>query len=184
MKVHVKLTDSDYLKFSEYQLTHSRQGRRTILLQRLTLPLVSVAMLIAFIVFRFSTKAIVIEIITLGIASLIWIFGAPEMLKSGMRRDFYKKKREGNLPYNESSVLDFGEDGITEISSGYSQLTPYSSITSIARSDDKLYVFTSGDAGFVIPFNDAARNGRKVGRILTEKTGIEIEGQTLVKSDI
>lgn len=174
MKVHVKLKDSDYLKFSEYQMTHSKQGRRTILLQRLTLPLVSVAMLAAFVFFHFSTKAIVIEIITLGIASLIWVFGAPEMLKSGMRRDFYKKKREGNLPYNESSVLDFGNDGITEISGSYSEMTPYSSITDIARSEDRLFIFTSGDKGFVIPYSDAARNGRKVEKLLTEKTGLQV----------
>ena len=98
MKVHVKLNDSDYLKFSEYQLTHSKQGKRTILLQRLTLPLISVAMVIAFIVFHASTKALIIEIVSLGIASAIWVIGAPEMLKSNIRRDFYKRRNKGSLP--------------------------------------------------------------------------------------
>lgn len=175
MKVRVKLKDSDYLKFSEYQLTHSKQGKRTVLLQRLTLPLVSVAMLIAFIAFHASTRAIIIEIISLGLASAIWVIGAPEMLKSSMRRDFYKKKNKGRLPYRETSLLDFGEDGITEISGDYSETTPYSSIYSIARSDDRLFVFTDGDKGFVIPFNDAGKNGRKVARLLSEKTGLAVE---------
>lgn len=155
-------------------MTHSRQGKRTILLQRLTLPLISAAMIIAFIAFHASTRAIIIEIITLGIASVIWVIGAPGMLKSGMRRDFYKKKNSGKLPYRETSVLDFGEDGITEISGSYSDMTPYSSITTIAKSDDRLYIFTDGDKGFVIPFNDAAKNGRKVARFLSQKTGLEI----------
>ena len=70
LKVHVKLKDSDYLKFHEYQLTHSKLGKRTILLQRLSLPLISVAMVIAFIVFHASTRALIIEIISLG-ASLV-----------------------------------------------------------------------------------------------------------------
>ena len=174
MKVHVKLKDSDYLEFCEYQLTHSKQGKRTILLQRLSLPLVSVAMIIGFIAFHASTRALVIEIVTLGIASVIWVLGAPGMLKSNIRRDFYKKKNSGRLPYRESSVLDFGADGITEISGSYSETTPYSSITSMARSDDHLFVFTDGDKGFVIPFNDAARNGRRAAKLLTEKTGLEI----------
>lgn len=174
MKVHVKLKDSDYLKFSEYQLTHSRQGKRTILLQRLTLPIVSVAMIIAFIAIHASTRTLIIEVITLGIASAIWVIGAPGMLKSSIRRDFYKKKNKGRLPFQETSVLDFGDEGITEISGSYSEVTPYSSITSLAKSDDRLYVFTDGDKGFVIPFNDAAKNGRKVSRLLTEKTGLEV----------
>ena len=174
MKVHVKLKDSDYLKFSEYQLIHSRQGKRTILIQRLTLPLISAAMIIAFIAFHASTKALIIEIVTLTLASVIWVIGVPEMLKSNIRRDFYKKKRSGRLPYREASVLEFGEDGITEISGSYSEITPYSSINSLVRSDDRLYVFTDGDNGFVIPFNDAAKNGRKVARLLSEKTGLEV----------
>lgn len=175
MKVHVKLKDSDYLKFCEYQLTHSKQGKRTMLLQRLTLPLISVAMVAGFIIFHASTKALIIELISLGIASVIWVIGAPSMLKSSMRRDFYKNKNKGKLPYRETSVLDFGQDGITEISGSYSEVTPYSSITAIAKSDDRLYVFTDGDNGFVIPFNDAAKNGRKVARLLSEKTGLEVE---------
>ena len=174
MKIHVKLKDTDYLKFSEYQLTHSKQGKRTIFLQRLTLPLISAAMIIAFLVFHASTKAMIIEVVTLGIASAIWVIGAPGMLKSSIRRDFYKKKNGGRLPYRETSVLDFGNDGITEISGDYSDTTLYSSITSIAKSSDRLYVFTDGDKGFVIPFNDAAKNGRKVARLLSEKTGLEI----------
>ena len=175
LKVHVKLKDSDYLKFSEYQLTRSKQGKRTILLQRLSLPLVSLAMIIGFIIFHASTKALIIEIVTLTIASVIWVTGSPGMLKSNVRRDFYKKKNSGKLPYCESSVLDFGDEGITEISGDYSETTPYSSITSMARSDDRLFVFTAGNNGFVIPFNDAAKNGRKVAKLLSEKTGIEIE---------
>ena len=175
MKVHVKLKDSDYLKFSEYQLTHSSQGKRTLLLQRLSLPLVSAAMVIAFIVFHASTRALIIEIITLGIASAIWVIGAPGMLKRSMQRDFYKKKNSGKLPFRERSLLDFGEDGITEISGNYSETVPYSSITSIVRSDNRLFVFTDGDNGFVIPFDDAAKNGRKVAKLLSQKTGLEVE---------
>ena len=94
LKVHVKLKDSDYLKFSEYQLTHSKLGKRTILLQRLSLPLVSVAMVIAFIVFHASTRALIIEIITLGIASAIWIIGAPGMLKRSMMSTMRKAESQ------------------------------------------------------------------------------------------
>jgi hypothetical protein len=175
LKVHVKLKDSDYLKFSEYQLTHSSQGKRTLLLQRLFLPLISAAMIIAFIVFHASTRALVIEIVTLGLASAIWVIGAPGMLKRSMQRDFYKKKNSGKLPFRERSLLDFGEDGITEISGNYSGTVPYSSITSIVRSDNRLFVFTDGDNGFVIPFDDAAKNGRKVAKLLSQKTGLEVE---------
>ena len=135
-------------------------------------------MIIAFIAFHASTRALIIEIISLSIASAIWVIGIPGMLKSSIRRDFYNKKNKGRPPYRETSVLDFGEDGITEISGSYSDTTPYSSINSIAKSDDRLYVFTDGDKGFVIPFNDAAKNGRKVARLLSEKTGLEIEEES------
>ena len=175
MRVHVKLKDSDYLKFCECQLTHSKQGKKTILLRRLTLPLISVAMVIAFFVFHFSTRAIIIEIITLTIASVIWVIGVPEMLKSSIRRDFYKRKNSGRLPYREMSTLEFGEEGITEISGNSSEMTPYSSINSIVKSGERLFVFTDGDNGFVIPFNDAAKNGRRVAKLLSEKTGLEVE---------
>lgn len=145
------------------------------MLQRITLPLISVAMIAAFAFFHASTRAMIIEIVSLGIASVIWVIGAPGMLKSSMRRDFYKKKNKGNRPYRETAVLDFGSDGITEISGTYSETVPYSSITSLAKSDDRLFVFTDGDKGFVIPFDDAAKNGRKVARLLSEKTGLEVE---------
>ena len=181
LKVHVKLKDSDYLKFHEYQLTHSKLGKRTILLQRLSLPLISVAMVIAFIVFHASTRALIIEIISLGIASVIWDIGAPGMLKRSMQRDFYKKKNSGRLPFRETSVLEFGEDGITEISGSHSDTTPYSSITSIVKSDDRLFVYTDGNNGFVIPFNDAAKNGRKVARLLSQKTGLKVEEESADK---
>ena len=175
MKIHVRLKDSDYLKFSEYQLTHSRQGKRTLFLQRMSLPLLSLIMIIAFIVFRASTRALVIEIVSLGLASAIWVLGAPGMLKRSLLRDFYKKKNSGRLPFRETSVLDFGEDVITETGASLSETTPYSSITSIVRSGNRLFVFTNGDNGFVIPFNDAAKNGRKVAKLLSRKTGLEVE---------
>lgn len=175
MKVHVKLKDTDYLKFCECQLTHSSRGKRTILVQRLTLPLISVAMVIGFIVFHASTKALIIEILTLGVASVIWVIGVPEMLKSNIRRDFYKKKNSGRLPYKADSLLDFGDEGITEIRGDDSETVPYSSISSIVKSDDRLYVFTEGDKGFVIPFNDAAKNGRKAAKFLSDKTGLQVE---------
>ena len=106
MKVHVKLKDSDYLKFSEYQLTHSKQGKRTIFLQRLTLPLISIAMVIAFVAFHASTRAIIIEVVSLGIASAIWVIGSPAMLKSSVKRDFYKKKNSGS-----AEIIVTDEDG-------------------------------------------------------------------------
>jgi hypothetical protein len=132
-------------------------------------------MVIAFVVFHASTKALIIECVSLTIASAIWVIGVPEMLKSNIRRDFYKKRNKGNLPYQAVSVLDFGEDGITEISGENSEKTPYSSITTIVKSDDRLFVYTDGDKGFMIPFNDAAKNGRKVARLLSEKTGLAVE---------
>ena len=89
-----------------------------------------------------------------------------------------KKKNNGRLPYRETSVLDFGDEGITEISGSYSEITPYNSITSIAKSEDRLFVFTDGDKGFVIPFNDAAKNGRKVARLLSQKTGLEVADES------
>ena len=175
MKVRVKVNDSDYLKFCECQLTHSRQGKKTILLQRLMLPLISVAMVIAFIAFHFSKRAIVIEIITLTLASAIWVIGAPEMLKRNIRRDFFKNKNKGKVPFRETSVLDFTEDGITEISGDYSETVPYSSITNIVRSGKRLYVYTDGAKGFVVPLDDAAKNGKKAAKLLTQKTGLEPE---------
>jgi hypothetical protein len=87
----------------------------------------------------------------------------------------FVKKNSGKLPFRERSLLDFGEDGITEISGNYSETVPYSSITSIVRSDNRLFVFTDGDNGFVIPFDDAAKNGRKVAKLLSQKTGLEVE---------
>jgi hypothetical protein len=181
LKVHVKLKDSDYLEFCQYQLTHSRQGKRTLILQRIMLPLISLAMIAAFIVFHASTKALIIEIVSLGLASAIWVIGAPGMLKRSMQRDFYKKKNSGRLPFRETSVLEFGEEGITEISGSHSDTTPYSSITSIVKSDDRLFVYTDGNNGFVIPFNDAAKNGRKVARLLSQKTGLEVEEESADK---
>jgi hypothetical protein len=135
-------------------------------------------MIIAFIVFHASTKAIIVEAITLGLASAIWVIGAPSMLKRSMQRDFYKNKRKGKLPFSESSMLDFGEDGITEVNGDYSNSVPYSSITSIARSGNRLFVFTDGDKGFVIPLDDHARNGKKVAALLAKKTGLEIEDES------
>lgn len=145
------------------------------MLQRLTLPLISLAMFIGFVVFHASNKALIIEAITLTIASLIWVICSPGMLKSSMRKDFYKKKNKGRLPFQKTSVLDFGDEGISEISGSYSDTTPYSSITSLAKSDDRLYVFTDGDKGFVVPLTDAARNGRRAEKLLVEKTGLGIE---------
>ena len=132
-------------------------------------------MVIAFIAFHFSTRAIVIEIITLTIASVIWVIGAPEMLKRNIRRDFYKNKSKGKVPFRETSVLDFGEDGITEISGDYSETIPYSSITAIVGSGKRVYVYTDGDKGFVVPLDDAAKAGKKAAKLLSQKTGLEPE---------
>jgi hypothetical protein len=68
------------------------------------LPLISVAVIIAFIAFHASTRALIIEIVSLGLASAIWVIGAPGMLERSMRRDFYKKKNSGRLPYRETAV--------------------------------------------------------------------------------
>jgi hypothetical protein len=62
LKVHVKLKDSDYLEFCQYQLTHSKQGKRTLFLQRIMLPAISVAMIIAFIALIASLASILVNI--------------------------------------------------------------------------------------------------------------------------
>jgi hypothetical protein len=37
-----------------------------------------------------------------------------------------------------------------------------------------MYVITSGAKGFVVPLNDAARNGRRAEKLLAARTGLEI----------
>ncbi len=151
MKFTVNLTETDFLKFNEYYMKNSAQGKKSILTARLLLPAVFVLIMIICLIANTGMLVIVLEAVIFTITSIVWELKVPSIISGNIRKSIEAAKKNGKLPFHESAEFDFAESEIIETAPGSVKNVRYSDIVSVNSADDYIYIFYGAAQAFVIP---------------------------------
>lgn len=152
MSIHVHLTDEDYIRFNQFCILHSPQGRRVTLPVRLIFPFMCVVLPLIdwllgeqtfyfFLAYQFLTAA----------PCVLWVIFSPRLLSLSARRNVRRLKKVGKLPYTADAEFTWDEDSFTETTENSTSRVPLGEIERFYLTRDYAYVFVDTMRGFIIP---------------------------------
>ena len=148
---NIVLTEQDYIRFNQYHMTHSANGKKAILLLRLLMPIISLCALLIFVVADADPTLILIEAIVLGLLSIFFIFYGKKILLKSVAKNISKLKKDGKLPFNQESTITFDETHILEKTDLNESKISYQIIEKIAETENAIYIYFSAMQAYIIP---------------------------------
>lgn len=146
--------DKDYWEFNKYHLFNSSANKRGLLFLRLIIP---IALLIGSIVgmyedgVPFDVFGILSLVLVCGGLSTIWWFLAKPFNLFFLWINIRMIKKDGKLPYNSESFIEFNEEDFTEKTEQGESKVKYSIIEKVAIVKKWIYIYTNATRAYIIP---------------------------------
>ncbi len=151
-RFNVNLTDEDYMEFNKFHLLRSTYGKKQMRTFRVLIT--AICFLFSFIIMfanSFDPAAL------FGVIPFLFVWVVAQLtlralmvfsIKSTLR----SLKKTGKAAYSPSSVLEFGEESITEITELAKTEQKYKSIESISLVDNKMiYIHLNSIMAYILP---------------------------------
>lgn len=151
MKITVTMNDSDYIKFNEYHMHNSTQGKRMLVIYRLIVPIVSIITLMGLTKSSVSRETLIAEIAILTILSVLWFIKSPKLMLKVIGKSIAENKKDGKLPYTQNAVLEFLHDAMIETTDSSMKKVSYFEVSRIGYTDEHIFIFFGAMEAFVIP---------------------------------
>lgn len=151
MKINIKVTEKDYIKFNEFYLKNSEQGKKTTLLLRIIMPSLFLVILLLCLIANADKVLLIIEAVVFSVASVIWVIMVPGLMNKNIRRDINTIKKDGKLPYHNTSEIEFSETEIIETTPDSTLKIKYRNVLSVNSTEEYIYIFFGGAQAFIIP---------------------------------
>lgn len=151
MKITVTMNDSDYIKFNEYYMQSSTQGKRMLVIYRLIVPIVSIIALMGLTKSGVSRETLIAEIAILTTLSVVWFIKSPKLMLKVIGKSVAENKKDGKLPYTENAVLEFLDDAMIETTDSSMKKVHYSEVSRVGYTDEHIFIFFGSMEAFVIP---------------------------------
>lgn len=152
MKFDIQLDDEDYVNFNIFHMFHSNYGKKSILLGRLMMFCFSCVAILIMIMAGAERGLLLTESVVLLIVSIVHFIYYPKMAKKKIRKQIYKIKEEGALPYNSKETVEFNNTEIIEVSPKEVLRTNYTEITAFHLSDEYMYLYKDALRAIIIPY--------------------------------
>ena len=151
-KLEINLTDQDYLDYNIFwQLKSPYGSKRFKGLRILLLIILSILVIINFMESGFSVNGFLGILPLLIAAALLW-FLFPKITVGSIKSQIKALKKQGKLPYTPSSVMEFYEDKIVDISPLMRVEEAYAMIERVSIVENQvIYIHTSNVGGHIIP---------------------------------
>lgn len=169
MKYNIYLTDEDYIRFNIFYANHSKTGKQSMLMARISLPFLAIAIIIVFLISGVSYGLLVTEAVFLGVASIVWFVYMPKMAEKNIRKKICKIKADGKLPFHEHAEIEFQDSMIVEKSEQEEIHVKYTDIQNIYLEKDYLYIFYSAVQAFIIPNHCLGEDKERLQQYILEK---------------
>ena len=151
MRINVHLTDEDYIKFNIYFAFNSKQGKRQVLINRLIGPGICALVFGVFFMAGADKDLLTVEAVVLSFIALLLFISAPKWIVKSIRKNCSKFREEGEFPYDEDAVIDFGETEILSTSAKGTEKVLYSDIHDIGEDEDNVYLRKGAMEALIIP---------------------------------
>ena len=150
MEMNYKVTEEDYIDFNVYHSKNSETVKRSLIIQRITVPLMYV-LLAMFFSYLLDLPFLVLLIPFLILAAL-WIIFYPAYFFRHIGKTAKKMIREGR---NNGVLGDYtmvlSEDGLREISKTGEKSVAWSGIEKLGEDQTNFYLYNSGMSAFILP---------------------------------
>lgn len=177
-RFEIKMTEADFYEFNKFHLFNTEQTKKQVRNLRIIFP-------VMFLVMWLYPLAIsdfdLIEFIARGIvfvpAALFFALGTKDFVWRITKRSIAKSVKTGSKLFSTDSVLEFGENGITETTADAKSEHGYTVVEDIYLMDGRVfYIYISALQAYLLPvsaFSSAEQYNAFFG-FIESKTGKKI----------
>lgn len=144
------LDDNDYYEFNKIHILTSSVGKKALLNYKLSVPLLSLILIVFIAILRFDITLIVIELIIMAVMDIIWVLVSDKSYFRKLKKSFAKLKKDGSLSYDKSGELVFYKDEFIDTSENTVITRDYSSVEKIVITEKAVYLYTSASTANII----------------------------------
>lgn len=169
MKYTITINDDDYLKFNIFYAWHSGNGKRSVRIAQLLMPILSVLVLLFFTLAGFKPGFILTEAVCLTALSVSWVLRAPKSLEKNVRNHIERVRKNGKLPYHACSEIEFLDPMIVERYDQGVFCLNYADVEELCFEEDFIYIFYTSLQALIIPHRCLGADKNRVIEFLVEK---------------
>ncbi len=148
----VKLTEQDYLEFNKFHMLRSPYGRKQVVTFRTAIGVVCALLVVLSLVANGLSLDFLLGCIPTAIVFVLFQLGLNRFLVFSLKQTMKNIKKSGKMAYSPESVMEFGEDSFSEITSETRVEQAYRSIERISVVDGKMiYIHINAVMAFLLP---------------------------------
>jgi hypothetical protein len=151
MKYNIDLNDNDYIEFNYSYLKHSKIGKYSLLVTRISFPFAMFIFVLALLIIDIERGLVLTVAAVAVLSTVLWWFIVPAMMRWNIKKNIIKIKKDGKLPYNENASVEFLDDRIVETCEQGETIVKYSDIVNIYDEKDYFYIFYGSMQAFILP---------------------------------
>ena len=151
-KFQIHLDDNDYLEFNKFHVLRSQYGKKQIINLRVTMCVITLAMvLISLVTGSFSIDSF-ISVIPLLLIITVFQISLKKITVSSLKATISRAKKKGKMPYSPSSVMEFFDEGFMETTKEQRIEQKYSALERVSVVEGKyVYLHVNNVMAYIIP---------------------------------
>lgn len=179
MKFNITMTEKDFIKFNVRHLKYSKLGKAVNVLLWIFTVLMTVLLGQMFFTLAESnglpTYVPAVETVILAVILIIYMLVIePKTSFISVKLMLKLQKKDGKLPYSESSIIEINEDEIIDESPAITVRAKYDEIVNAYCYDDAMYLYINSQQAIILPYNQLGDEKEKVIAFLNEKVNSKI----------
>ena len=150
-QLHLSMTEEDYLNFSCFYATESKQGKSMLLKRRLLILAIMAVGVLLLVLLNGLDSFIIPYASWIIIVSVVYMVFFKTIFSRNLRKQILKTKKDGRLPYAPEAEYEFYEDKVVAIAPETRTEFSYSRIERICVVGERyIYVYNSSVSALVL----------------------------------
>ena len=151
-QLNITLTEEDYLAFNDFHSFGSAQGKKLIRRSRVIFISLMALLMVLVILFIGTTAFALSYAAFLGLFTAVYMILYRKILKRNIRVQIKRLKKQGKLPFDPVSTLEFYDDKIMEITPSKRTEQNYSIFERICIVQGKyILLYYSSVGAYILP---------------------------------
>ena len=151
MKYNIDLNDNDYIEFNYSYLKHSKIGKYSLLATRISFPFAMFIFVLALLIIDIERGLVLTVAAVAVLSTVLWWFIVPAIMRWNIKKNIMRMKKDGKLPYNEKTSVEFFDDRIVETCEQGETIVKYSDVVNVYDEKDYFYIFYGSMQAFILP---------------------------------
>ncbi len=174
MKFNITLNEQDYINFNSIHMLNSKAYMK---MQKIVKAVILATLtVIIFLVFYLNkgvsiivplTETVIISALTFAYLKFI----LPKIHNKAVKQTVKMIKKDGKLPYDEKSEIEFTNREIIEKTSNSETYLNYADVEKLIITDSYLIIYTDSSRAIIVPTKQLGNDKGNVIKLLKEKLG-------------